>query len=88
MEPKSPEDIYKKMPLDVIVFTAISLGLVYVGSCDEDVSQTIISALKHRSVSELGQPLTRLLPLGLGLLYLGKQGGGNFTDFKDIKYEN
>ncbi|KAF5950194.1 hypothetical protein HYC85_012187 [Camellia sinensis] len=41
----------KKMPLDVIVFTAISLGLV---------------------VSELGQPLTRLLPLGLGLLYLGK----------------
>ncbi|CAL5394565.1 unnamed protein product [Camellia sinensis] len=63
----------KKMPLDVIVFTAISLGLVYVGSCDEDVSQTIISALKHRSVSELGQPLTRLLPLGLGLLYLGKQ---------------
>ncbi|KAL7219288.1 hypothetical protein ACSBR2_012378 [Camellia fascicularis] len=41
----------KKMPLDVIVFTAISLGLVYVGSCDEDVSQTIISALKHRSDS-------------------------------------
>ncbi|XP_028108554.1 26S proteasome non-ATPase regulatory subunit 2 homolog A-like isoform X2 [Camellia sinensis] len=62
----------KKMPLDVIVFTAISLGLVYVGSCDEDVSRTIISALRHRSVSELGQPLTRLLPLGLGLLYLGK----------------
>ncbi|KAL7262245.1 hypothetical protein ACSBR1_000592 [Camellia fascicularis] len=28
----------KKMPLDVIVFTTISLGLVYVGSCDEDVS--------------------------------------------------
>ncbi|KAI8010206.1 hypothetical protein LOK49_LG06G01779 [Camellia lanceoleosa] len=69
----------KKMPLDVIVFTAISLGLVYVGSCDEDVSQTIISALKHRSVSELGQPLTRLLPLGLGLLYLGKQGSVDAT---------
>ncbi|XP_028108558.1 26S proteasome non-ATPase regulatory subunit 2 homolog A-like isoform X2 [Camellia sinensis] len=69
----------KKMPLDVIVFTAISLGLVYVGSCDEDVSQTIISALKHRSVSELGQPLTRLLPLGLGLLYLGKQEGVEAT---------
>ncbi|XP_028086016.1 26S proteasome non-ATPase regulatory subunit 2 homolog A-like isoform X2 [Camellia sinensis] len=85
MEPKSSEDIYKirskfsrvledkKMPLDVIVFTAISLGLVYVGSCDEDISQTIISALKHQNLSKLGQPLTCLLPLGLDLLYLGKQ---------------
>ncbi|XP_028086019.1 26S proteasome non-ATPase regulatory subunit 2 homolog A-like isoform X4 [Camellia sinensis] len=63
----------KKMPLDVIVFTAISLGLVYVGSCDEDISQTIISALKHQNLSKLGQPLTCLLPLGLDLLYLGKQ---------------
>ncbi|KAI7999021.1 hypothetical protein LOK49_LG10G01063 [Camellia lanceoleosa] len=85
MEPKSSKDIYKirskfsrvledkKMPLDVIVFTAISLGLVYVGSYDEDVSQTIIYALKHRNVSKLGQPLTCLLLLGLDLLYLGKQ---------------
>ncbi|CAL5406218.1 unnamed protein product [Camellia sinensis] len=63
----------KKMPLDVIVFTAISLGLVYVGSRDEDISQTIIYALKHQNLSKLGQPLTCLLPLGLDLLYLGKQ---------------
>ncbi|KAI3994743.1 hypothetical protein MKX01_002359 [Papaver californicum] len=40
--------------LDVIAFTAISLSLVFVGSCNAD-------------------PLTRLLPLGLGVLYLGKQ---------------
>ncbi|XP_052207824.1 26S proteasome non-ATPase regulatory subunit 2 homolog A [Diospyros lotus] len=61
------------VPLDVIAFTAISLGLVYVGSCNEDVAQAIIFALMDRSDSELGEPLTRLLPLGLGLLYLGKQ---------------
>ncbi|GKU96357.1 hypothetical protein SLEP1_g9598 [Rubroshorea leprosula] len=62
-----------KAPLDVIAFTAISLGLVNVGSCNEDVAQAIIFALMDRSESELGEPLTQLLPLALGLLYLGKQ---------------
>lgn len=62
-----------KAPLDVIAFTAISLGLIYVGSCNEDVAQAIIFALMDRSEAELGEPLTRLLPLSLGLLYLGKQ---------------
>ncbi|KAE9592999.1 hypothetical protein Lal_00028985 [Lupinus albus] len=62
-----------KASLDVIAFTAISLGLIYVGSCNEEVAQAIIFALMDRSEPELGEPLTRLLPLGLGLLYLGKQ---------------
>lgn len=43
------------------------------GSCNEEVAQSIIYALMDRSESELGEPLARLLPLGLGLLYLGKQ---------------
>lgn len=59
--------------LDVIAFTAISLGLVFVGSCNEEVAQAIIFALMDRSEADLGEPLARLLPLGLGLLYLGKQ---------------
>uniref|UniRef100_A0A7N1A1P3 RPN1 N-terminal domain-containing protein n=1 Tax=Kalanchoe fedtschenkoi TaxID=63787 RepID=A0A7N1A1P3_KALFE len=62
-----------KATLDIIAFTSISLGLIYVGSCNEEVAQAIIFALMDRSESELGDPLTRLLPLGLGLLYLGKQ---------------
>lgn len=62
-----------KASLDVIAFTAISLGLIYVGSCNEEVAQSIVFALMDRSESDLGEPLARLLPLGLGLLYLGKQ---------------
>ncbi|VFQ88011.1 unnamed protein product [Cuscuta campestris] len=62
-----------KASLDVIAFTAISLGLVYVGSCNEEVAQAIIIALMERSESELEEPFARFLPLGLGLLYLGKQ---------------
>ncbi|KAL6975877.1 26S proteasome non-ATPase regulatory subunit 2 A, partial [Sarracenia purpurea var. burkii] len=61
-----------KAPLDVIAFTAISLGLVYVGSCDEEVARAIIFTLMDRR-SQWEHPLTQLLPLGLGLLYLGKQ---------------
>ncbi|XP_009622441.1 26S proteasome non-ATPase regulatory subunit 2 homolog A [Nicotiana tabacum] len=62
-----------KASLDVLAFTAISLGLVYVGSCNEEIAQAVIFALMERSESELGEPFARLLPLGLGLLYLGKQ---------------
>lgn len=57
----------------MIAFTALSLGLIYLGSCNEEVAQAIIFALMDRSETELGDALGRLLPLSLGLLYLGKQ---------------
>ncbi|PKA58629.1 26S proteasome non-ATPase regulatory subunit 2 1A [Apostasia shenzhenica] len=62
-----------KSPLEVLVFSAITLGLVHVGSCNEDIAQTIILAIMERNEAELSEPLTRLLPVALGLLYLGKQ---------------
>jgi 26S proteasome regulatory subunit N1 len=60
-------------PLEVLVFSAISLGLVFVGSCNEEISQSMIFALMERSEAELKEPIIRLLPVALGLLYLGKQ---------------
>jgi 26S proteasome regulatory subunit N1 len=60
-------------PLEVLVFTAISLGLVFVGSCNEEIAQSIIFVLMDRSEAELAEPIIRLLPVALGLLYLGKQ---------------
>ncbi|XP_050381394.1 26S proteasome non-ATPase regulatory subunit 2 homolog A isoform X2 [Argentina anserina] len=68
-----------KAPLDVITFAAISLGLIYVGSCNEEVAQAIIFALMDRSDAELGEPLARLIPLSLGLLFLGKQESAEAT---------
>nr|GLL42217.1 26S proteasome non-ATPase regulatory subunit 2 homolog A-like [Ipomoea trifida] len=65
--------------LDVIAFTVITLGLVFLGSCNEEIARAIRFSLKNRSESELGEPLARLLPLGLGLLYLGKQDRVNET---------
>ncbi|VVB07343.1 unnamed protein product [Arabis nemorensis] len=51
-----------KASLNVIAFASLSLGLIYVGSCNEEVAQSIIFALMDRSEA-----------LGPGLLYLGKQ---------------
>lgn len=68
-----------KAGIDVSGFAAISLGLIYVGSCQEDVAQSIILALMDRTDAELGEPLARFLCLGLGLLYLGKQVCSFFT---------
>ena len=54
----------------MIAFTAISLGMIYVGSSNKEVAQVIIFALMNLIELELGEPLTRLLSLGLGLLFL------------------
>ncbi|BAF24798.1 26S proteasome non-ATPase regulatory subunit 2 homolog A [Oryza sativa Japonica Group] len=62
-----------QVPLEVLVFAAISLGLVFVGSCNEEIAQTIICVLMEHSEPELAEPIIRLLPVALGLLYLGKQ---------------
>jgi 26S proteasome regulatory subunit N1 len=62
-----------KVGIDLAGFAAVALGLIYVGSCNEDVAQSIVLALMERSEAELGEPLARFLCLGLGLLYLGKQ---------------
>lgn len=59
--------------LDLAAFSAISLGLIYVGSGNNNASQDIVAASMFRSELELGDPLTGFLHLGLGLLYLGKQ---------------
>jgi 26S proteasome regulatory subunit N1 len=62
-----------KAGIELAGFAAVALGLIYVGSCNEDVAQSIVLALMDRGEAELGEPLARFLCLGLGLLYLGKQ---------------
>ncbi|PRQ23957.1 hypothetical protein RchiOBHm_Chr6g0267101 [Rosa chinensis] len=47
----------------------MGLGIAYAGAENE---QAIIFALMDRSEAELGEPLACLIPLSLGLLYLGK----------------
>lgn len=67
-----------KAPLDVAGFAALSLGLVFVGSCNEHAAQAIILAFMERE-NEMGEPMARYLCLGLGLLFLGKQDAVDAT---------
>jgi 26S proteasome regulatory subunit N1 len=61
---------------DSAALAALSLGLVYVGTADEDATATLVQALSDRkdSAEVNTEALLRvLMPLALGLLFLGKQ---------------
>merc|ERR1711992_360928 len=48
-------------------------GLISVGSCNNDVTTTILQTLMEKSEQDLKDPFAKFLPLGIGLCYLGKQ---------------
>lgn len=60
-------------PIEVAAFAALSLGLVYVSTMNEEATSSLLGALMTRSELELSEPLGRMLCLGLGLLFLGRQ---------------
>lgn len=55
-----------------VSFAALSLGIVFVGTCDDEIAGVIIQRLMESSEEELNNTVSRFLCLGLGLLYLGK----------------
>lgn len=64
------------MPADSASLAALSLGLVFVGTADEDLSATLLQALSDRKDSPqvaTEAMLPTLMPLALGFLFLGKQ---------------
>jgi 26S proteasome regulatory subunit N1 len=61
---------------DSAALAALSLGLAYVGTADEDLTATLVQALSDRKdTPEVNtEALLRvLMPLALGLVFLGKQ---------------
>lgn len=55
-----------------VCLSALSLGMVYAGSCDEEVGADIVERIMEASEEDVEQSVARFLCLGLGLLYLGK----------------
>lgn len=65
-----------EIPADTASLAALSLGLVFVGTADEDLSATLLQALSDRKDSPqvaTEAMLPTLMPLALGFLFLGKQ---------------
>merc|ERR1719242_1762143 len=58
---------------EISSLSALCLGYVYVGTCNDEVVNMILADLMEREGSTLNNPLFLLNVLGLGLLFLGKQ---------------
>jgi len=59
--------------MEVMGVTALSLGLIGVGSCNDDISTTLLQVLMDKSELELKEPFAKFIALGIGLCFLGKQ---------------
>lgn len=55
-----------------VALAALSLGHVFVGSCNEEVGSALVQRLMEASEEELDHPMARFLPLGLALLFFGQ----------------
>jgi len=56
-----------------VSLAALALGMVFVGTCSDDVGSVLVQRLMESSTEDLDNSMSRFLCLGLGLLYLGKQ---------------
>lgn len=59
----------------VVGVTALACGMIAVGSCNGDVTSTIVQTIMEKNEQELKDSYARWLPLGLGLNHLGITGG-------------
>jgi 26S proteasome regulatory subunit N1 len=65
--------------MELSSLAALALGLVFVGSCDGDITSTILQTMMEREDIYLKDTWSRFMALGLGLLYLGKQDASEAT---------
>lgn len=59
--------------IEVSSIAALVLGLIFIGTCDDEVASCIIQTCMEREPQDLDNPHARYYALGLGLLYFGKQ---------------
>lgn len=57
--------------MEIASLTALALGFIFVGSCNGEITSTILQTLMEREDKELHEKWARFMALGLALLYLG-----------------
>ncbi|CAG8655494.1 46371_t:CDS:10 [Gigaspora margarita] len=67
------------LTMEVASLAALSLGLVFAGDCNGDITSTILQTMMERDDSQLKETWGRFMGLGLALLYLGKQDAAEVT---------
>lgn len=58
---------------EVLGIAALSLGMISVGSCNAEVTETLTQTIMERSEADFRDTFAKFLFLGLGLVYLGRQ---------------
>lgn len=59
--------------LEICAMATLSVGLMFVGSADGDIAETIVTSLLERDEAQLKDKWAHFLSLGLALLFVGKQ---------------
>lgn len=59
--------------MEISAMAALSLGLVYCGTCNGEITSTVLQTLMEREDAELSDPFAKFMGAGLALLFLGKQ---------------
>ncbi|EPX74117.1 19S proteasome regulatory subunit Mts4 [Schizosaccharomyces octosporus yFS286] len=62
-----------KAPMQLSCLAALTLGLIFVGTCNGDVASTILQTLMEREEAGQNDNWGRFMALGLALLFIGKQ---------------
>uniref|UniRef100_T1PCC6 26S proteasome non-ATPase regulatory subunit 2 n=1 Tax=Musca domestica TaxID=7370 RepID=T1PCC6_MUSDO len=66
--------VFSQQPsVEIMGITALSLGLIGVGSCNAEITEILLQTIMFLTKSDLKDTFARFLFLGLGLLYLGRQ---------------
>jgi 26S proteasome regulatory subunit N1 len=73
LEVLTPIVIDPSVSLECSALAALGLGMVFVGTCNEDVAQAIAQTLMERTPEELKHSYARFFALGIGLVFLGQQ---------------
>lgn len=58
---------------EVLGIAALALGMISVGSCNPEVTETLTQTIMERSEADFRDTFSKFLFLGLGLVYLGRQ---------------
>jgi len=81
MENLTPMIVDTACTIECSAMAAVSLGLIFVSSCSDEVAQAIIQTLIERQAVEgaLSGTWPHFFAVGLGLLYLGQQDAAEAT---------
>ncbi|KAJ3122184.1 proteasome regulatory particle base subunit [Nowakowskiella sp. JEL0407] len=67
------------LSMELASLAALSLGQVFVGTCNGDIASTILQTMMERDDAQLKDPYAKFMGVGLALLFLGKQEAADAT---------